>query len=82
MSPNRLTLGRPQEPVVSRNCDMRYDVVSEQFLCLDFGFLGQKRERKGRNEEKEDTMGTQMRKHYLAVGRSLNSSHVVSLDPY
>ena len=57
-------------------------MVSEHFLCLDFEFLGQRRERKGRKGEKEDTMGTQMKKRYLAVGRSLNSSRVVSLDPY
>lgn len=49
--PNRLTLGRPQEPVVSR-VHAWSDVVSEQFLCLDFGFLGQKREKEGMRRKK------------------------------
>lgn len=47
--------------------DRRCDFVSEHSL-LAFGFLGQRRQRKGRKEDKADAVGARMRGKYLVVG--------------
>lgn len=69
VSPNRLTFRKATEPVVSRNCDMRYDVVSEQFLCLDLGFWDKREREKEGMRRKKIPWAPRMGKHYLAVGQ-------------